>query len=198
VRLSDLVVAVAGLLFATDPALAALLAASPRPTLDTNVRVLEWAITVDGSHVTAKIVLAREGTSTGRMGASVGLGPVGVMGFPVGLEIKGPSEGSWTIGTLILLLRIIRNQLNFLVMRVWLGGSGRGRDGARRSEGSLATNDWALNLGARGGGVVGHRRQHGGDNRKGRLIIRCAHSAFTFLRGLPRTRVGIRDGSAPT
>jgi len=36
-RLSDLVVAVAGLLFATDPALAAVLATSPRPTLDTDV-----------------------------------------------------------------------------------------------------------------------------------------------------------------
>ena len=91
-RLSDLIVAVARPLFGTDPALATLLAASPGPTLDTDVRVLEWAVTVDGGHVAAEVMLAREGTSAGWMRAHVGLGPVRVMGLPVSLEIKGPSE----------------------------------------------------------------------------------------------------------
>ena len=92
-RLSNLVVAVARLVFATDPALATLLAASPRPALNTNVRVVKWAITMNGSHVAAEVMLAREGASTGWMRAHMGLRPVGVMGFPVGLEIKGPSKG---------------------------------------------------------------------------------------------------------
>lgn len=73
---------------------------------------------MNGSHVAAEIVFAGEGTSTRWMGAGVGLGPVGVMGFPVGLEIKGPSEGSRTIGALILLLRIVGNQLHFLLVCV--------------------------------------------------------------------------------
>ena len=93
VRLSNLIVAVARLLFATDPALATLLAASPGPTLDTNVRVLEWAITMDGGHVATEVMLARKGTAAGWLRAHVGFGPVRVMGLPVGLEIKGPSKG---------------------------------------------------------------------------------------------------------
>lgn len=48
---------------------------------------------MDGGHVAAEVVLAREGTSTGRMRAGVGLGPVGVVGLPVSLKIKGPGEG---------------------------------------------------------------------------------------------------------
>jgi len=78
--------------------------------------------------VATEIMLAREGTSAGWMRAGVGLGPVGVMGLPVGLEIKGSSKGSRTIRTLILLLRILRDQLKFIVAhaaRVWLGGGGR-------------------------------------------------------------------------
>jgi len=104
---------------------------------------------MDGGHVATKVVLAREGTSAGWMWAHVGLGPVGVMGLPVGLEIKGPSEGSRTIGALILLLRIVGNQLNFLFAHVGyvrLGGGGRRRDCARWSECGLATDDWALDL----------------------------------------------------
>ena len=92
-RLSDFVVAVAGLVFATDPALATLLAASPRPTLDANVGVIKRAITMNGGHVAPEVMLAREGPSTGWMRARMGLGPVGVVGFLVSLEIKGPSEG---------------------------------------------------------------------------------------------------------
>jgi hypothetical protein len=93
VRLSDLVVAVARLLFSADPALSTLLATSPRPTLDSDVRVLERTVAVDGGHVTTEIMLARERASAGRMGAGVGLGPVGVVGLPMGLEIEGPSKG---------------------------------------------------------------------------------------------------------
>jgi len=92
-RLSDFVVAVAGLVFATDPALATLLATSPRPTLDANVRVVKRAIAMDGSHVAPEVMLAREGPSAGWMRARMGLGPVGVVRFLVSLEIKGPSEG---------------------------------------------------------------------------------------------------------
>jgi hypothetical protein len=92
-RLSNFVVAVAGLVFASDPALAAFLATSPGPTLNTNVRVVKRVITMDGSHMATEVVLAREGASTGWMRARVGLGPVGIMGFLVGLEIKSPSEG---------------------------------------------------------------------------------------------------------
>lgn len=106
-RLSDLVVAVAGLLLATDPALAALLAASPGPTLNTNVRVLKWAIAMNGGHVATEVMFAGERTSTRRMRARVGLGPVGVVRLPVRLEIKGPSKGPRTIGALVFLLRII-------------------------------------------------------------------------------------------
>ena len=93
-RLSDLVVAVAGLVLATNPALATLLATSPRPTLDTNVRVVEGAIPMNGGHVTTEVVLARERSSTRWMRACMRLGPVRVMCLLVGLEIKGPSE-SW-------------------------------------------------------------------------------------------------------
>ena len=93
VRLSDLIVAVARPLLAANPALAALLAASPRPTLDTNVRVLEGNITMDGGHVATEVMLAREGTSAGWMQTHVGLGPVGVVGLPVGFQIEGPGEG---------------------------------------------------------------------------------------------------------
>ena len=91
-RLSNFVVAVAGLLFTTDPALATLLAASPGPTFNTNVQLLKGAITVNGGHVATKVMLAREGTSTGRVGTGVGFGPVGVVSLPVGLKIEGPSE----------------------------------------------------------------------------------------------------------
>ena len=91
--LSNLIVAVAGLLFATNPALATVLAASPGATLDTNVRVLEWAITMDGGHVATEVMLSGEGTATGWMRARVGFGPVGVVSFPVGLEIEGASKG---------------------------------------------------------------------------------------------------------
>jgi len=165
VRLSNFVVAIARFVLATNPALAALLATGPRPTLNTNVRVVKRAITMNGSHVTTEVVLAREGASTGWMRARMGLGPVGVMGFPMGLEIKGPSEGSRTIRALILLLRVFGNQLNFLIVHaghVWLGGGGRRRDGTRWSKGRLATNDWALSLYTSGGGVLGHGCQHGG------------------------------------
>ena len=92
-RSSDLVVAVASLLFATDPTLATLLAATPGSTLDSDVQVLDWAITMDSGHVTAEIVLARERTTTGRVRARVRLSPVGVMGLLMGLEIKGSGEG---------------------------------------------------------------------------------------------------------
>jgi len=124
VGLSDLIIAVARLLFDTDPALAALVAASPRSTLDTDVRVLEQAVAVDGGHVATEVMLAGEGTSARWMGAHVGLVSMGVVGLPVGLEIEGPSEGSRTIGALVLLLRVVGNQLNFLAEHagyVWLG-----------------------------------------------------------------------------
>jgi len=68
-RLSNFVVAVARLVFATDPALAALLATGPGATLDTNVRVVKWAITMNGGHVTTEVMLAREGASAGWMRA---------------------------------------------------------------------------------------------------------------------------------
>lgn len=68
-RLSNLVVAAAGLVLAADPALAALLAASPRPALDANVRVVEWAVSVNGGHVTTEVMLARERSSAGWMRA---------------------------------------------------------------------------------------------------------------------------------
>lgn len=81
---------------------------------------------------------------------------------------------SRTIGALILLLRIVRKQLKFLVVhggQVWLrGGSGR-RDGARWSKGCLAANDWSLGLDTSGGGVFRHRCQHGGHDRKRGLIV---------------------------
>jgi len=64
---------------------------------------------MDGGYVATEVVLAREGTSTGWMWAGVGFGPVGVMGLLVRLEIKGPSKGSRTIGTLVPLLRIVRD-----------------------------------------------------------------------------------------
>ena len=48
---------------------------------------------MDSGHMATEVMLAGEGTSAGGMRARVGLGPVGVMGLPVGLEIKGPSEG---------------------------------------------------------------------------------------------------------
>lgn len=112
--LSDLVVAVAGLYFAANPALPALLAASPGATFDSDVQVLDWAITVDGSYVATKIMLTGEGTAAGWVRARVGLGPVRVVGLPVSLEIKGASEGSRTIGALVLLLRIIGYQLELV------------------------------------------------------------------------------------
>jgi hypothetical protein len=92
-RLSDLIVATARPLLATNPALAALLAASSGPTLDTDVRVLRWTVAVDGGHVATEIMLAGERPSTRRMGAGMRLGPVRVVGFPMGLEIKCSSEG---------------------------------------------------------------------------------------------------------
>lgn len=60
VLLSDLVVAVARLLLATDPALAAFLAASPGATLDPDVQFLDHGVTVDSGYVTTKVMLARE------------------------------------------------------------------------------------------------------------------------------------------
>jgi len=174
VRLSDLIIAVARLLFASDPALATLLATCPRSALNANVRVLERTVTMYGSHVAAKVVLAGERASARRMRAGVGLGPVGVVGLPMGLEIEGPGEGSRTIGALILLLRIVGNQLNLLVVhagQVRFRGGGRRRDGARRSKGGLAANDWSLSLGTSGGGVFRHRCQHGGHNRKRGFIV---------------------------
>jgi len=158
-RLSDLVVAVARFLFATDPALAALLAASPRSTLDSNVQVLDWAVTMDGGYVATEVMLTREGTPAGWVWARVGLGPLRVMGLLVGLEIKGPGEGSRTAGALVLLLRVVGHQFNFLLVharKVRLGRDGRRRDGARWIESGLTTNDRALNLGTSGGGVLGH------------------------------------------
>jgi len=116
VRLSDLIVAVARLLFAPNPALTALLATCPRSTLNADVRFLERAVAMDGGHVATEIMLAGERPSARWMRAGVGLRPVRVVGFPMGLEIEGPSEGSRTIGALILLLRIVGNQLNFLVV----------------------------------------------------------------------------------
>ena len=81
---------------------------------------------------------------------------------------------SRTIGALILLLRIVGNQLNFLVVHArhvrLRGGSGR-RDGTRWSKGGLAANDWSLSLGTSGGGVFRHRRQHGGHDRKRGFIV---------------------------
>jgi len=164
-RLPDLVVAVARLVFATDPALATLLATSPSATFDTNVRVVKRAIAMNGGHVTAKVVLAREGASTGRMRARMGLGPVGVVGFPVRLEIKGASEGSRTIRALILLLRVLGNQFDLFVVHagnVWFGRGGRRGDGTRRGKGRLPANDRALTLYTGGGGVLRHGCQHGG------------------------------------
>jgi len=158
-RLSDLIVAVARPLLATDPTLAALLAASPRPTLDANVRVLEWEITMDGGHVATEVMLAREGASAGWMQTHMGLGPVRVVGLPVGLEIEGSSKGSGTIRALILLLRVVGNQVNLLVVHaghVWLRGGGRRRDSAGWSKGCLAANDRPLHLDTSGGGVFGH------------------------------------------
>jgi len=159
VCLSDLIVAVARLLFASDPALAALLATCPGSALDANIRVLNRAVTMYGGHVATEVVLAGERPSARRMGAGVGLGPVGVVRLPMGFEIEGPGEGSRTIGALILLLRIVGNQLNLLVVhagQVWLRGGGRRRDGARRSKGGLAANDWSLGLGTSRGGVFRH------------------------------------------
>ena len=40
-----------------------------------------------------EVVLAGKGSSAGWVWAGVGLSPVRVMGFPVGLEVEGPSEG---------------------------------------------------------------------------------------------------------
>ena len=57
------------------------------------MQVLDWAITVDGGYVAAKVMLTREGTAAGWVRARVGLGPVGVVGLLVSLEIKGASEG---------------------------------------------------------------------------------------------------------
>ena len=92
-HLSNFVVAVARLVFAADPALAALLATGPGATLDTNVRVVKWVIMMNGGHVATEVMLARERARAGWMRARMGLGPVWVMSFPVSLEIKGPSEG---------------------------------------------------------------------------------------------------------
>jgi len=91
--LSNLKVAIARLLFASDPTLAALVTTCPRPALDANVRVMERAVTMYGGHVATKVVLAGERASARRLGAGVGLGPVRVVGLPMGLEIEGPSEG---------------------------------------------------------------------------------------------------------
>ena len=48
---------------------------------------------MDSSYVTTEVMLARERTTTGRVRATVRLGPVGVVGLPVGLKVEGPSEG---------------------------------------------------------------------------------------------------------
>lgn len=114
VCLSDLVVAVARLDFTADPALPALLAASPGATFNPDVQVLDWAITVDGSYVATKVMFTGEGAAAGWVRARVGLGPVRVVGLPMSLEIEGASEGSRTIGALVLLLRIIGYQLDLV------------------------------------------------------------------------------------
>jgi len=88
--LSDLVVAVAGFLLATDPALAALLATRPGATFYPNVQIFDWAITVDSGYVATEIMLAGKGSSAGWVWARVRLSPVRVVGFPVGLEIEEP------------------------------------------------------------------------------------------------------------
>lgn len=80
---------------------------------------------------------------------------------------------SRTIGALILLLRIVGNQLNFVAVHVWLRGGSRRGDGARWGKGRLAANDRALDFDPRGGGVLGHGCQHGGHDRKRGLIIRA-------------------------
>lgn len=96
-RLSDLVVAVAGLLFTTNPTLATFLAASPGSTVDSNMQLLNGAVTMDSGYMATEIVLAGERTSTGWVRACMWLGPVRVMSFSVGLEIEGPSERfKWT------------------------------------------------------------------------------------------------------
>lgn len=121
-RLSDLVVAVAGFLLATDPTLAALLTTRPGATFYSNGRVFDWAITVDGGYVAAEVMLAGKGSPAGWVWASVGLRPVRVVGFPVGLEVEGPSEGSRTVGALVLLLRIVGHQIDLLLTyggKVW-------------------------------------------------------------------------------
>lgn len=121
-RLSDLVVAVAGFLLATDPTLAALLATRPGASFYSDVRVFNRAITVDCGYVATEVMLAGKGSSARRVWASVGLRPVRVVGFPVGLEVEGPGEGSGTVGALVLLLRIVGHQINLLLTyggKVW-------------------------------------------------------------------------------
>ena len=73
-------------------------------------------------------------------------------------------QGEWitihtsrTIRALILLLRVVGNKLNFIAAHAWdvrLRGGGRRGDRARWSEGSLASNNWSLELGTSGGGVL--------------------------------------------
>jgi len=75
-----------------------------------------------------EVMFAREGASARRMRAGMGLGPVGVVSLPVGLEIKGPSESSRAIGALVLLLWVAGHQLNFIIVHAWhvrLRGGGR-------------------------------------------------------------------------
>ena len=49
----------------------------------------------------------------------------------------------------------------------------------------MAANDWSLKLSTSRGGVLGHRRQHGGHDRQGGLVVRA---------GIPRCVGGHAGG----
>jgi len=73
----------------------------------TDANRLVTAVLVNRDQVATKVVFAREGTTAARVFAYVGLDPIGIVSGEMCLQVESTSEGSWAIGALILLARVI-------------------------------------------------------------------------------------------